>query len=122
MLTDKLAREGLSNTRGGNFKPDASGKCASAEALFNHCLFSKDGGFQHVISRIAGLKETPDQVMGKLVVDEALRADALKYQNRASMRMRVKEVIAAKNCLQDATDALAALDDEEDEEFGVEED
>ena len=116
MFTDKLAREGLSNTRGGNFKLDENHECKSAEALYNHCLFSPDGGFQNVISRVSGLKETPNQVMGQLVVDEVIRADALKYRNRASLRMRVKEVIAAKNNQHDAADAIAALDDDEEGE------
>ena len=71
------------------------------------------------LSRVSGLKETPDQVMGQLVVDEAIRADALKYRNRASLRMRVREIIAAKNNQHDAADAFAALDDDEE---GVDED
>ena len=109
MYSDKLAREGVYDIRGGNYVPDATGRCAAAEKLYDHIFHSADGGLQYLIDSNPVLGGT----LKNLVCTPAIRERALKYTSHNAMRAHIRRIIIAEGVAVDA--AEDQLDDAEDD-------
>jgi len=110
LFTDKLADPVFSEVRGGNFGWKGGEECPSAKKLWEHMLYSEKGGCRIAINKVPGLLDSSDNHIGALQVDEIARDDALKHWNRASLRFRVKEIMAD---LAEADVVLEELDDDD---------
>ena len=117
MYTDTLAREDVCQIRGGNYVPDATGRCVAAEKLYDHIFHSAGGGVQFLIDGDPDLSGT----LKNLVCSPAIRERALKFTGRNAMRAHIRRIIIAEGVgVEAAEDQLADMDaDDDDEDGGV---
>ena len=110
MYTDKLARPGRSNIRGGNFVLDPeTGKCASAEKIFEHGFHSQDKqnpGLQTLIDADDDLSGTSPNIDCSTEV----RDRALKSTLRSCVRWMVRDVLKMEEPLESDEEGSGAGD------------
>ena len=120
LYTIKVARPGETNVHGGNFVKDATGRCLSAEALFQHVLYSPKGGVAMAIAHDKDLSSIPNQVIGQLKLGSLstiVREEPLELTSLAQIKwataQRVRDTAAAGDDVDAEIDN--ALGNEQDE-------
>ena len=105
LYTDNLANPGVHNLRGGKFVPDDAGNCVSAQKLYDHAWYSKDGGIQYIIDNDKELRGDGTNTLKKLIISAAIRARGLKYFDRNALVCHIRRIM-----LEEGVDADAAAD------------
>jgi hypothetical protein len=123
MYTTKKASPRSGNIHGCGFLPGPDGKCKPAEDLIRHCLFTGGSGVQKVIdddAELHGPAGEPKNVVGSLKGLSSIVVErALGNPQRAQLRFAVRAELASRADGADADEAMAELDEEEEEEDTV---
>jgi hypothetical protein len=118
LYTHQLARPGILEVRGGNYA-GVGGACPATKALFDHCLYTDDGGFasqikQDPILRACGpLGDKGVATMDDLIVPEDLRVLASE-RIRLIIKYTTAKMAAAEANI-DVGEALQAQDEGDEE-------